>query len=642
MAAIPSNLARVSNALRTSIAIGNITRTQVDLIKVQDQLATGKRLNTPSDDPGSAAIIQSIRKTLEQRDAYLQNLKAAGNHLGAVDTTLGDVTELINEAQQIASANFGSDISPDARTAAAAVVDRIYSQLLSLGNRQFEGVYLFAGDRSTAPPFVEAGGGVKFVATRNVLTNDFDENATLPFTVDGDAVFGALSTRVKGSTTIAPAVTTAARLADLNGAAGEGVRLGQISLSNGTTTTTIDLSGADTIGDVIDKINAAAVGAITASIAGDGVSLALAGGAGDNISVNEVGGGSTAADLGILQTTGVGAGTAIDGGDVRAKVTLLTTLADLRGGAGLSTSGLIITNGLVSKTIDLSAATTVQDLLNAINGSGSNVLAEINDDASGLNLLNPTQGINLTIGENGGSTASQLGLRSFTTTSPLSELNFGAGVRMVDGNDFTITDSAGVSFGVDLDGATDVQDVLNQITTAAVAAGAGVTATFQSAGNGLVLTDTAAGVGTITIANTPFSKALDDLGLAAPASAGVITGSDVNAVESIGVFANVIALQKALRGSDQKAITEASEKLKSDYDRIVRVRGEAGARLQELESRQERIEDQNVATKKILSEVEDVDFTEAITRFQTLQTALQASLQTAGATLNLSLLDFLR
>jgi flagellin-like hook-associated protein FlgL len=39
--------------------------------------------------------------------------------------------------------------------------------------------------------------------------------------------------------------------------------------------------------------------------------------------------------------------------------------------------------------------------------------------------------------------------------------------------------------------------------------------------------------------------------------------------------------------------------------------------------------------------MEDVDFTEAITRFQMLQTTLQATLQTAGATLNLSLLDFL-
>jgi flagellar hook-associated protein 3 FlgL len=74
---------------------------------------------------------------------------------------------------------------------------------------------------------------------------------------------------------------------------------------------------------------------------------------------------------------------------------------------------------------------------------------------------------------------------------------------------------------------------------------------------------------------------------------------------------------------------------------VVRVRGETGARVQEIESRQQRLDDQNLATRSLLSSVEDTVFTEAISRFQTIQTALQASLQTSAKVLNLSLLDFL-
>lgn len=641
MAAIPSNLTRVSNNLRTAVATSNLTRTQVGLLRVQDQLATGKRLNTPSDDPGSAAIIQSIRKTLEQRQAYLQNLKAAGNHLAAVDSTLEESTDLIREAQTIASANVGSDVSADARSAAATIVDRIYAQLVSLGNKQFEGVYLFGGDRSNAAPFQEAGGGVKFVGSRNLLQNDFDEGARLSFMVDADQAFGALSTRVQGATDIAPNIGTGTRLIDLRGAQNEAIRLGQVQISDGTETLNVDLSGADTLGDVIDRINAAGIGSVTAGLAADGVSLQLTAGPGDNIAVSEVGGGHTAGDLGILAPAGAGAGIPVDGGDLQAKITGLTPLTALRGGLGLDTTGLVITNGNVTDTIDLSAAVTVEDLLNAINASDTNVHAEINDAGTGINLLNPTQGIKLTIGEAGGNTAAQLGLRSFRESSPLSELNFGAGVRTVAGDDLTITDSNGVTFGVEIDGAETIQDVLNRITTQAVASGAGVGVALATTGNGLVLTDVAGGAGTLAVANTPFSKAVEDLGLDTPAAGNVITGRDVNAVESQGVFANVIALKNALRGNDQKEITRASEKLQADLDRIIRVRGETGARVQELEARQNRIEDQNIATQKVLSEVEDVDFTEAITRFQTLQTALQATLQAAGATLNTSLLDFL-
>src|SRR5213075_1710935 len=161
----------VSNLLRTNVTQSQIARTQSSLLEVQNELSTGKKLNSPSDDPGDAAIAQQLRKLLEQRDAYSTNLKSAGAKLGEVDTTLGNLSDLLQQAQTLASANVGSDVTDDARQSAAAVVDSIYRQLLDTGNHQFDGVYVFGGDRSTEPPFIETAGGVKFVGTSNVLKN---------------------------------------------------------------------------------------------------------------------------------------------------------------------------------------------------------------------------------------------------------------------------------------------------------------------------------------------------------------------------------------------------------------------------------------------------------------------------------------
>jgi flagellin-like hook-associated protein FlgL len=369
--------------------------------------------------------------------------------------------------------------------------------------------------------------------------------------------------------------------------------------------------------------------------------LQLTGDPTDNISVNEVSGGSTASDLGIQLSAGTGAGNPLTGSGINPKVTGLTTLASLKGGAGIDTAGLIITNGQSSATIDLSGATTVEDLLNAINGSDVAVRAEINAAGTGINILNPTQGTTMSIAENGGTTAADLGVRSFGPDSPLSELNFGKGVRTVDGSDIQLTDSNGTSFEVDLSGLNTVQDVLDAINAAAGTAGAGVTASFATSGNGIVLTDTAGGAGTLALTPLNFSNAAADLGLTNAASAGVITSSDVNAVEPDGVFSHIAALRNALRSNDQAAITAAGEKLKNDYDNVVMIRGETGARVQEIDSRQQRLDDQNVATKALLSSLEDTDFTEAIARFQTLQTALQATYQTSSHMMNLSLLDFI-
>src|SRR5947207_4066543 len=112
MAILPIQLARVSNLLRTGVASQNIASTQQQLLEVQNELSTGKKINTPSDDPGQAAIVQQLQKTLESRKAYADNLKQAADHLGEVDSTLGDLSDLLKQAQQIASAHGGADVTP--------------------------------------------------------------------------------------------------------------------------------------------------------------------------------------------------------------------------------------------------------------------------------------------------------------------------------------------------------------------------------------------------------------------------------------------------------------------------------------------------------------------------------------------------
>src|SRR5204863_10175245 len=136
-------------------------------------------------------------------------------------------------------------------------------------------------------------------------------NSNLPFMVDGEQVFGALSTRVQGSVDLSPTLGATTRISELKGALGVGVHLGSILLSAGTTSTAIDLTQADTVGDVVNIINTAAVGGITASISGQGITLNA--GAGDDITVGEVGGATTAKDLGIFTLTGGGAGVAVVG-----------------------------------------------------------------------------------------------------------------------------------------------------------------------------------------------------------------------------------------------------------------------------------------------------------------------------------------
>ncbi|NLS96007.1 MAG: hypothetical protein GXX96_28045 [Planctomycetaceae bacterium] len=95
-------------------------------------------------------------------------------------------------------------------------------------------------------------------------------------------------------------------------------------------------------------------------------------------------------------------------------------------------SGLQIENGGEIHTVRFNTAETVEDLLNILNGAGAGVLAQINDDLSGIDVRSRLSGDDFAIGENGGSTATELGLRTFTTQTRLADMNHGFGVMDAD------------------------------------------------------------------------------------------------------------------------------------------------------------------------------------------------------------------
>lgn len=633
---LPVSIARVSNQLRSSVVTSQISSTQTQLENIQNELSTGKQLNVPSDNPTDSAIVQQIQKTIEKRQAYSDTLSYAKSSLGQTDTTLGNLSDLLDQAKTLASANVGSDVSDDSRKAASSVASSIYSQLLSLSNTQLNGVYIFSGD-STQQAFTAQGGDIVATGGNGIISNNVDTTSLTGLTVSTQSVFNS-QTGAAGSA-LNVSMTNNTRLADIGGGISTGFQPGSITISDGTTSKLVDLTACKSIGDVVTKINNAAVGSITASITAGGQAITLSGSATENIAVSDQPNGTTAASLGILNSGGAGANTPLVGANLDPKLTPLTDLSSISGVD--FASGLTITNGATTKTVNFSACTNVQDVLNTLNGAGLSLNATINASGTGINITNASQTSTLSIAENGGTTAKDLGVLSFNGNTTLASLNGGKGVHTVDGTDFTITDSAGVAASVDLDGAVTVNDAIAKINAAATSAGAGVTAALTADGRSISLTDTAAGAGTLTVAAANNSTTVTDLGLDTAASSGVITSRNVGGIGADSIFTHVKALQDALQTSDQAAITAAAEKLSSDYDRVTTQRGINGANLQDVQSRADRIDDQNVASKSWMSDLQDVDYTSAISQFTLLQTALQATMQTAGKTLNMSLLDFL-
>src|SRR6187549_1736425 len=119
MSVVPLNVARVSMTMQGSLLMGTLQDGQVNLLKVQQQLSTGQRLNRASDDPGAVLSIESLKRQMSANDNYASNLGFAGGFLSQADSTLGTLNDLINQAKSIASSQLGAGSSEDERIAQA-------------------------------------------------------------------------------------------------------------------------------------------------------------------------------------------------------------------------------------------------------------------------------------------------------------------------------------------------------------------------------------------------------------------------------------------------------------------------------------------------------------------------------------------
>jgi len=646
MGVSPVNITRISQGLRTNMLLESIQRNQRDVFHTQSRIAAGRNFLLPSDDPIAASRSLNLRHALARQGQFAANAQYADDFLAAADSSLSEISSLLIEASTIASQTVSNLTSEAEREAEAEVVASIRRQLEVVGNRQFNGRYLFGGRKTTEQPFVDALGGVAYVGDIGGILTRLNETLFGVMNVPGSELYKALSDQIASNVDLTPTLTDPVRLEDITGAAGRTIQPGELLFNEvgGVGAFTVDLATADTIGGVVTAINAGAAAAgssLTASLTGTGITIQT--GAAP-LSITDTGTGQTAADLGVY-TPAPRAGT-ITGGALTAQVTRLTPVTSLAAGAGIDIqSGLVITNGGRIAVVDISTAQTVQDIINAINNAGVYVLARINDAGTGIDVFNQVSGASLSIGENGGTTATDLGIRTFDTATPLTELNFGSGVTNLAGQtDLRITAKNGASFEVDLDGAATAGDVINLINTAAQSAGVAMTASFATIGNGIRLQDATGGAGDLSVQSANVSTAATQLGLQQTVSgpAMELVGADVNPTRTDGIIDALIQLENALRTDDTQGISAAGGRLDDLRAEVIRIHGMIGARSQSMTAQRQQLEDAALSTQVFLSQVEDLDYAEAVTQMQQAMVRLQANLQTSPMVMNLSLLEFLR
>lgn len=634
----------LSGRLPDSLIAGRFQRTlesqQRALVHLQDEVSSGQKFFVPSEDPTAAIKTVMFQKLLERKTQMQQNVQTDRSLLSASESALATVGDALNQANALLLAGAGNTYSSTEKETMATEVRSLMRQVVSVGNTQFRGRYLFAGGQSQEAPFEFVGDNVvSYGGDRQSIDSYLDLDLLVANNVDGQTAFNAFTEPV--GTDIDPALTLDTRTADLLG--GLGVQLGPVvvTVDNGTPDSqTVDLSAAETLNDIKTLLeDAFSGGPVTLTVDVDPATrsgLRLTPSAG-TVAVADISGSVVAADLGIAGA----AASQINGGELDPRLTLQTQLADLNAGTGigaLAGNGLLITNGPNSEVVDISTATTIEDLLNLLNQADLDLDARINESDNGLAVSSRLSGTRFSIGENNGANATLLGIRTLNGETLLADLNLGQGVPVDDGINLDIIRRDASSLSIDLSGTKTVQDVLDAIN--AVDPG-NLVASLASVGNGISLLDNS-GAGPLVVEDNNVSVALGLVGEESGSNPAVpLTGQDPNPSEAQGVLGVLWALQNALQTGDDQELERLSPLLDAEIQRFSLVRGEIGSRLQLIDTVEQRLLDEELAVQESLSEEFDTDLTEVLTDLVSRQQTLEATLQIAAQSLQLSLLSYL-
>lgn len=329
-------------------------------------------------------------------------------------------------------------------------------------------------------------------------------------------------------------------LDELNG--GDGVERGKIRvIDRSGASAVIDLSFARNVDDVLAAINGNTAINITAAAVGDTFKLTDNSGGSGNLKVQEVAGGTTASDLGLAAIdTALASATGSDVFTLHTKTALSFlndgTSVQLRGGSDLS----ITLADESTVEIDLGNAKTLGEVLDAINGASPTTLtAAISNDGNRLELSDLTSGSGTfavaNVGD--GSAADDLGLTENSVGDTLtgrrlvsglrdtlaSSLKGGAGLGTL--GQVNITNRNNVTSNVNLTAANTLGEIVAAINTQA----AGVTASINSARNGIQLTDTTgATTSNFIVADGDANNSATALGIVANSTATKVSGGALN------------------------------------------------------------------------------------------------------------------
>ncbi len=180
----------------------NLSRTQ----KYQNQLATGKKISLPSDDPIVASKSLKLRTDVAEIQQYKRNTDDATAWMDITESTMKQITEVVHRMRYLTGDAANGTKTPDDLLKISEEAKQLRNQLIKLGNSTYAGRYIFSGYKTDKPLLDEVGNFNIDISNAEQINFEVGIGDDININVPGSDLFNGGMSAAKGDPAATPPV----------------------------------------------------------------------------------------------------------------------------------------------------------------------------------------------------------------------------------------------------------------------------------------------------------------------------------------------------------------------------------------------------------------------------------------------------
>ncbi len=179
------------------------------LSQLQKELATGKKIEYPSDDPVGTVKVGEFNTSIGEIGQYNKNIDSANSWMNYTDNALDEVGKIMQRVREITIYGADGALSTVDRNALADEVDELRKHLLQTANTEYNGHYIFAGRKTTTKPFAFNGADEDvYMGDNGEIEREVQKGEKIVVNITGIQAFMPSKVRYSVESDEFPALTT--------------------------------------------------------------------------------------------------------------------------------------------------------------------------------------------------------------------------------------------------------------------------------------------------------------------------------------------------------------------------------------------------------------------------------------------------